>query len=175
MILSTHAITGAALATFVPAQPAAAFVLGFLSHFALDAIPHWDYPLRSPLIAPNNGAHMLLNRALVFDLVTIGFDALFGLLVAVLLFATSGNYWAILSGVCGAMLPDALQFLYARFPREPLRAFQRFHEWMHTDKCIKPLLGIGSQFGLVVLIVSATIAVHHGLFGAVPAIARGGG
>jgi hypothetical protein len=38
MILTTHAIVGAALASFMPSHPAAAFVVGFASHFALDAI-----------------------------------------------------------------------------------------------------------------------------------------
>jgi hypothetical protein len=47
MILSTHAVVGVALASFVPSHPFAAFVIGFASHFALDAIPHWDYPIKS--------------------------------------------------------------------------------------------------------------------------------
>jgi hypothetical protein len=42
MILSTHAIVGAAIASFLPSHPTIAFVLGFGSHFVLDAIPHWD-------------------------------------------------------------------------------------------------------------------------------------
>jgi hypothetical protein len=44
MILTTHAVVGAALASFVPEHPAVAFVVGFGSHFILDAIPHVDYP-----------------------------------------------------------------------------------------------------------------------------------
>jgi hypothetical protein len=47
MILTTHAVVGAALASFVPSHPATAFVLGFASHFVLDAIPHVDYPIKS--------------------------------------------------------------------------------------------------------------------------------
>jgi len=39
MILSTHAIVGAAIASFLPSHPTTAFVLGFASHFVLDAIP----------------------------------------------------------------------------------------------------------------------------------------
>jgi hypothetical protein len=44
MILSTHAVVGAALASFVPSHPFAAFMIGFASHFALDTIRrpfHW--------------------------------------------------------------------------------------------------------------------------------------
>jgi hypothetical protein len=49
MILSTHAI-----ASLFPSHPTLAVVAGFASHFAFDAIPHWDYPLRS--ITVGNGA-----------------------------------------------------------------------------------------------------------------------
>jgi hypothetical protein len=175
MILSTHAIVGAAIASFLPSQPAMAFVLGFASHFALDAIPHWDYPIRSPSVNPDVGASMIFDRALVLDAATIGFDGLFGLLAALLLFAASGSFWAILLGACGAMLPDPLQFLHLRFPYEPLRTLQRFHRWMHTDRRITPVLGIGSQLGLVALIIGVTMATHLGFFGTGAAMAHGGG
>jgi hypothetical protein len=47
MILSTHAIVGAALASLMPSHPIAAFAAGFASHFVIDSTPHWDYPLKS--------------------------------------------------------------------------------------------------------------------------------
>jgi hypothetical protein len=47
MILSTHAVVGGAIASLVPSDPILAAAAGFASHFAIDAIPHWDYPLRS--------------------------------------------------------------------------------------------------------------------------------
>ena len=54
MILTTHAIVGAALASFLPSHPIAAFVAGFASHFALDAIPHVDYPIQVPFGEPED-------------------------------------------------------------------------------------------------------------------------
>jgi hypothetical protein len=47
MILSTHANFGGTIASLFPSEPLFAVVAGFASHFAIDAIPHWDYPLRS--------------------------------------------------------------------------------------------------------------------------------
>jgi len=67
MILSTHAIVGAALASFLPSHPAAAFVAGFASHFALDAIPHVDYLIKSRSVNPRIGAPMAFDRALLQD------------------------------------------------------------------------------------------------------------
>jgi hypothetical protein len=79
MILTTHAVVGAAIASFVPSHPATAFALGFASHFILDAIPHVDYPIRSRSVNPKIGAPMAFDKALLQDVVTIGSDGLFGL------------------------------------------------------------------------------------------------
>jgi hypothetical protein len=56
MILTTHAVVGAVLASFVPSYSATAFALGFASHFILDAIPHVDYPIKSRSVNPKIGA-----------------------------------------------------------------------------------------------------------------------
>ena len=166
MILSTHALVGAAIANMFPAHPGAAFVLGFASHFALDAIPHADYPIRSASLDPKIGAPLRFDRALLQDAVTIGGDGLLGLALAFLLFASAENQWAILLGACGAMLPDAIQFLHARFPREPLRTLQRLHRWAHTKTEIKDrvVLAVASQVLLVLAFSAFSIATHGGRF-----------
>jgi hypothetical protein len=165
MILSTHAIVGAAIGSFLPSHPTTAFVLGFASHFVLDAIPHWDYPIRSAAVDPKIGAPMTFDRALLRDAVVIGSDALVGILGALLLFASSDGLWSILLGAFGAMLPDPLQTLHTHFPYEPLRTLQRFHRWIHTDKRIKEdiILGVGSQIALVAVMVGLTMVTHYGV------------
>jgi len=165
MILSTHAVVGAAIASFLPSHPAAAFVLGFGSHFVLDAIPHWDYPIRSAAVDPKIGAAMTFDRALLRDAVVIGSDGLLGILGVLLFFASADGLWSILLGAFGAMLPDPLQTIHAHFPYEPLRTLQRFHRWIHTDKLIKGdiILGVGSQIALVAVMVGLTMVAHHGV------------
>jgi hypothetical protein len=167
MILCTHAVVGAALASFLPSHPAAAFVVGFASHFALDAIPHRDYLIKSRSVNPLIGAPIVFDGAFLQDAVTIGSDGLFGLLVALFLFgsSTSTSLWSILLGAIGAMLPDPLQFVHTRWPHEPLRTLQRFHRWAHADKKIKSvILGFGTQVAFVVFVVGLTTAVHRGAF-----------
>ena len=165
MILSTHAIVGAAIASFVPSHPTTAFVLGFGSHFVLDAIPHWDYPIRSASVDPEIGAPVTFDRALLRDVVVIGSDGLIGILGALLLFASSDGLWSILLGAFGAMLPDPLHTIYAHFPHEPLRTLQRFHRWIHTDKRIKDdiIVGVGSQIALVAVMIGVTTVAHYGV------------
>ena len=166
MILSTHALVGAALANMFPAHPAAAFAVGFASHFALDAIPHADYPIRSASLDPKIGAPLRFDRALLQDAITIGADGLLGILLAFVLFASPQNQWAILLGAFGAMLPDGFQFLHLRFPYEPLRTLQRFHRWAHTDADIKErvVLAVASQVLLVVTIGAVSMATQGGRF-----------
>src|SRR5215813_1205126 len=105
MILSTHALVGAAIANMLPTHPAAGFAPGFASHFVLDAIPHADYPIRSASLDPKIGAPLRFDCALLQDAITIGADGLLGLVLAFLLFASAGNEWTILLGACGAVLP----------------------------------------------------------------------
>ena len=151
MILSTHAIVGAAIASFVPGHPALAFVAGVASHFVIDAIPHSDYPLRSISIGRSRSA-ITANHHLVRDLGFITFDAAAGLAVAAWLYAGPGATLAVLLGAFGAILPDPLQLAYRLYPREPLRSLQRFHRWMHTKHKLSWPWAVSSQ-GLFVLLI----------------------
>jgi len=166
MILSTHAVVGAAIASFLPAHPVAAVALGFASHYALDAIPHWDYPIRSASMDPNVCGPVRLDRQFLRDALTIGADGLVGILAAFFLFASPQTQWVVLLGACAAMLPDALQFLHARFPYQPLRALQCLHRWAHSQTEIKArAAAIGSQLALVVMVTAASLlAQGSGLF-----------
>ena len=161
MILSTHAVIGAAIGAYVPSNPALALALGFASHFALDAIPHWDYPIRSASLTSHRDAPIRLNRALIVDLLTIGSDGLLGVAVAMTLFGSIGNRSAVLLGAIGAMLPDPLQLVPDRIPGEPLRTLERFHRRMHSKLKIAALpFGIASQLILVAVVVCMSKQAH---------------
>src|ERR1700682_2406054 len=116
MILTTHAIVGGALASLFPTHPIVAVAAGFASHFAIDAIPHWDYPLRSISLTPGARNNLRLSSALRRDLTLIGFDACAGLAIAIGIFATPSTVLAIMAGAIGGMLPDPLQFLHTLYP-----------------------------------------------------------
>jgi hypothetical protein len=155
LTLTTHAIVGAVIVDLMPAHPLLGLALAFGSHFVLDALPHWDYPLHSSCINPSFRAGMSYDWKLFLDLLKIGGDAAFGIIFAVLLFATQrgANLTLILAGASAGMSPDALQFAYMRFPHQPLTVIQRFHEWIHTSRQMRgrPLLGIVSQCALVAI------------------------
>jgi hypothetical protein len=146
MILSTHAIVGGAIASFIPSHPLLAAVVGFASHFAIDAIPHWDYPLRSISIGKGaDNRRLRLSRPVLTDLAVIAVDACAGLALASWLFATPASGWVVALGAIGATLPDPSQFAHSLFPREPLNPLQRFHAWVHARRKLAWKLGVSSQ------------------------------
>ncbi len=156
MILTTHAIVGGALASLFPSHPIVAVAAGFASHFAIDAIPHWDYPLRSIMVAQGRRNQLKLGRLLLQDVGLIGFDACAGLALAIGLFATAATFAVIVLGALAAMLPDPLQFVHSLHPHEPLVTLQRFHRWMHTKRRLDWPIGVSSQIIFAAVVVGAT-------------------
>ncbi len=156
MTLTTHAITGAALASLTPNQPLVGFAVGFVSHFVLDAIPHWDYPLASQKRDGDNPLNddIVINKDFVKDLFIIGFDGVIGLLLACLFYIYYLKYSAlvILCGIVGATLPDALQFIQIKFKHEPFNTLRKFHiVWIHSKTRLdsRPFLGILLQIIII--------------------------
>jgi hypothetical protein len=146
MILSTHAIVGGAIASLFPSHPVLVVAAGYASHFAIDAIPHWDYPLQAISVRPAGESRALnVNRRLWVHLTLIALDACAGLAMAIWLFATPATSGAILLGALLAMVPDPLQLVHAWYPREPLKSLQRFHQWIHAKRKLSWPLGASSQ------------------------------
>ena len=155
MTLTAHAIVGAAVASVMPMHPVLGICAAFGSHFLVDAIPHWDYPMRSPFVNPQFGAPMKLDRALLLDVISIGSDGLLGMILAIALFATPATWWLIAAAAAAGILPDPLQFVYAHFKHEPLISLQRFHLWIHTTNHLhgRVAFGVTSQIGFLALCV----------------------
>ena len=158
MVLTTHAVAGAAVATLVPSHPVLGFALGFGSHFVLDSVPHWEYPVfsmkggKSPL-----DNDMLINKAFVGDLIRIGIDGMLGITLALFFLGTiyHHSFFIIILGAIAGMLPDALQFVYFKWRHEPLVSLQKFHIWVHPKLSLhnKPFIGVLSQIVFIFLII----------------------
>jgi len=142
MTLTTHAIVGGACGAAVaavsptPLGIAGGFVLGFASHLAIDAIPHWNegpVMLRSMRKwGPGHGQRELeIGRDFIYDLAYLGSESLLGLLVALGWFSFGFFHfspWAICWGVVGGLLPDALHLAYYKSRNALLERFDEFHD-----------------------------------------------
>ncbi len=146
-----HALLGTAVAIALRHHPVLAFFAAFGSHFILDAIPHWHYPLRSlerNRQKPIEGK-IIGGKPLARDILVVLFDGALGSFISIAVtFALFPRYIGItLIGIAGGILPDFLQFLYYLFPRSPLKYLQRFHLLIHAKKRLDktPVSGIAYQ------------------------------
>lgn len=125
MTASNHALTGAVIALSLK-QPLLALPLALVSHFALDALPHFG----------TNGDIMGRNRLLLFRIVW-PLDAL--VLVSLFLFValnvgTTGMALVAVTAMFLATSPDlawiyrfALKEQWGKIAPAPMDAFNRFH------------------------------------------------
>jgi len=142
MTLTTHALVGAAAASLFPEHPYLAFAAGFASHFAIDALPHWDYGeyLRSFSEKPGEplSADMRMGKDFHRDLAIITGDALLGfVLTFVAAWILNVSPEIALVGAGAGLYPDLLQFIYYKIrttPFEPVLTYlQRFHIWVQKN------------------------------------------
>ena len=163
MTFTTHAVIGAAAAQFFPNSLLAAFIVGFISHFAADAIPHWDYHLKSYRRDKRNPLrnNIVLNRQFIGDIIKIGCDFWLGIILAWIAFAADNPALCLTTivGAVGGILPDALQFVYFKVRQEPFTSLQRMHIHIHAKTRIGQeyyIMGIFIQIMLMVTVVFLT-------------------
>jgi len=124
MTLTTHATLGAVIGKAV-GNPVLAFVLGFISHFLIDMVPHGDSG-----ISDNFRVHKRRQKQAV---AYVAVDAVVSILFVLLLVnmkdidATRAFTWGIIGGV----LPDLLVGVYELTKTKWLRWFNTLHFLFH--------------------------------------------
>lgn len=143
MILSTHYITGAALASQVDSLPLIVILPIFL-HFVLDMIPHWEYIDKAEEIKTHY--HYILLDLLVGPLLILSIYIWGALDFHKLVWLQIGAFFSL--------LPDGASFLYlAIFPRsKALKKFFSLHQKIHND--IKPRKFLGISVQAVIFLMS---------------------
>lgn len=162
MILTSHAIIGVATASAFPSHPILAFSAALISHYVMDAIPHWEYDLLSSKKDRNNPLNndITVGKDFFSDLIKVSFDMFLGVALSIfVLYFLGFNFFSLpilISGIAGGIAPDILQFAYFRFRREPLKSLYLFHYFIHSrnEKLEKHfIVGIFLQIITISLIV----------------------
>lgn len=119
MIGLNHAVTGALVAVAIK-EPLVAFPAALLSHFVIDAIPHWNYKL------PGKPAHQ--RTVMLADLAA---SIVFTVILA---WIAVDMAWLVIACALLAMLPDAMFLPYLLHGRPSLKdkksllyPLRRFH------------------------------------------------
>jgi len=140
MLLAAHSLVGASIGEVSP-NPVLSFLLALVSHFILDAIPHYD--------TTDEGQITLRQITLVIVDGIVGF-----ILLVVILINYSDNRAGLVLGVVGGILPD----FFSTIPGirgitekvKPGRIFQDFHQNIQS-KSLPPLVGLLVQMALASL------------------------
>ena len=147
MLMTVHAIVGAAIGQQVD-NIYLSFIIGFLSHFVLDLIPHGD----SELI---DGYYKKEKVRKMIGLVVI--DAIAMAVLILLLFSYKSadftNKYSVIFGILGSILPDFIVGI-AELSKKHFQNFYRFHTQIHTYiKKINPTLFDGVIMQIIVLLL----------------------
>ena len=146
-----HAVTGALVAAAIN-RPVIALPAALLSHFAVDAIPHWNYELK-PHIARRQVimlADLALSLALLIVL-AVGVDA---------------NPYLVIAGGLLAILPDTMwlrHFITGRpsitgSPRRLINRLRQFHFWIQWSETSKGFFVELVWFPLMLWLI---YQIHH--------------
>ncbi len=103
MLYTPHFLTGAAIAHLVP-NPIIALPLAFVSHFALDCIPHTDFDLTPGITLKKLLQYPRLRKLVIFG--TMGIDAVLLIVSTVWILSLSPAAFYLLAGGCAGILPD---------------------------------------------------------------------
>ncbi|OGY23931.1 MAG: hypothetical protein A2Y57_04360 [Candidatus Woykebacteria bacterium RBG_13_40_7b] len=137
MLSTPHLLTGAAIVTLIP-DPNLSLPLSFISHFCLDAIPHWDGGGPEPPLTKN-------------DYLRVGGDYFLGVSLVFLLTLGSNNQVLILTGAVLATLPDfihgASKFLNLPF----LDSYARFHSRLQAKLPLLPGLATNTVMAILAI------------------------
>ncbi len=160
MTLSAHAVAGSAAALIFRQYPVLGLLAALASHYLLDGIPHWHYPM--PSIKKSSPSLWWKNEVkwgpeLAKDAAKAAADGLLGLALSIVLaMFTHPEFWflAVLGAGFG-VLPDFLQFLNYLTKSPVLAPFQRFHSWWHAEKRHDEKLALGLSIETLAMFLSA--------------------
>ena len=144
MVLTPHILAGAALGASI-SNPVMAVVGAFALHFALDAIPHWDYDIYSS----RKKAALKVGADLVIASIII--------LLLIWHMPIEQQIHTLIGGFFG-VLPDGFLFLSFIFKNKYLDRFARFHNfwhWLIVPKGTKSpfIWGFGVQIAVILLAI----------------------
>ena len=162
MYLTVHALAGALIGKEIN-NIALAFLLGFISHFVLDKIPHQDPDnAEESLKGLGKKINQFSKKEKRFITIVIVDFLTFVFLVIMFYFRDIFFYLSpVIAGVIGGVLPDLLLGLYYLTGNKFLKKFKKLHHQLHYNhdsKIVSPAGGLITQ--LIALAVFIRIILH---------------
>ncbi len=155
MYLTIHAAAGALIGSYIN-QPIISFIVGFISHFFLDMLPHYDTHLPRGI----KGKELRIQLKKLYLRKIIGlvyFDICLTVIFAAAVFTNNIHFLnqSIIWGIIGSILPDIIQAFSYFFQKNPiLKKFNEFHRFIHysPENNISWMLGHSTQIITLIII-----------------------
>ena len=138
MVLAPHMLVGAAIGSQV-SNYWLAFLFGLISHYLVDALPHWDYLQKFEISNPNHIKKVII-------------DLLIGSSLVLFLTWSNADKIIIFIAVFASILPDAMNGIYMNYKNKWLKPHFLLHNKMHFFKNLSFLQGL--PFALIVVFLS---------------------
>jgi len=155
MTLTTHLSVGAAIGT-ATGNPALGFFAGLVSHFAMDALPHFD----AGSLGGDSDNIFKNRKASIF----VSIDIFLGIFLIIILFCRNNNlgiFWPIL----GATLPDIIDDspFWSKYIRKvfPLNYLHKIHEKVQFTVTVKKNFWLGILTQLILIAASLIYIFSH--------------
>ncbi len=123
MYLTAHAAAGAVAAGILTGDPIVAFGIGWLSHYAVDFIPHGDEAA---------GEWTKKGNEVRRYLVLFGIDGAILATLFLTLIATRGSSWVTAAAVVGSTVPDVMWGMEKVLKKRLFGPLRTFHSAVHN-------------------------------------------
>lgn len=148
MILTSHILAGAAIGSQA-GGPVLAAVLGFLSHYILDFLPHFkEYDIEGLKTKK-------IDMRFLKDFSKVIIDLSVGFLIVIFLSYNNDNLTNILIGAFFGALPDGISFIGFFLKNKILLPLKRIHERVHIFKYKK----VSSSIKILIQIMVVGISI----------------
>lgn len=139
-----HTIVGAAIAVKV-GNPALAIPLAFLSHFALEFVPHWN----PHLYTETKKFGRVTRRSTLFVAADVALSLAAGFFIASTVLPDVGHFWTVIASSFVAVLPDVLEgpWFFLNFKHKALERLILFQRSLQFDAPLVP--GILTQLATI--------------------------
>lgn len=152
MIISPHLLTGSALATAATTNLPLAFLIGFLSHFVLDALPHTD---PGTFFFPDEPQKKEEYPWPLWIYIFAASEFVIIWVIVIFLFQNRPDFGIIMTGGLGAIAVDVIDSNPTRFLKDwpVIRQIHWLHHRVHYD--LKPQNWHWGAFMQIIIVAGA--------------------
>ncbi len=140
MLETPHVAVGAAIATKIP-NPLISIPLAFLSHFALELVPHWNPHLNTEV----NKYGRVSKKSTKIVILDVAVSITLGSFIAYQALPDTGHALTILAASFASVLPDVVEgpYFFFRMKSKLINKWIAFQKSIQNDTNV--IFGLGTQ------------------------------